>query len=772
MNFKANFETGVQGDEEKSLPEILEKKKKKEKTPLTREEYERYKEEGQRMIDSYDRFFKTFAKDVSLRFQLSDAFLIDFERGVVHIDTKWFAERGFSKDQVVWANLHELCHFRDLSEDPEAMLGNFTYMREQAKRTAAIMMRKYEEKFAQTNPEYLDRVRQAEQLPQAAQGSQSRGKKREQMTPMQQAAYKMHHTFYNILDDIYVNNLVSRKAPKYEEKRAGGQEVRRLYKEELFAECDYSKLPRHLQFVYSLLREEMIKDEQVTIGDEVKEVFERKIQYHGKEYSVKAVVEKLIKPHGGRDTKPGQRYAVIRETLEPIFNELLGKDLEEWDPQSPEEKKQQQEKNKGEGQQDKKQDDQQEQEEQETEEGSKPEEAEASEQESSESGESEATDEQETPGMNPFEGDYKQFDTANPDQFSEEDIEKWIGKHKEDRGEEEKKETQKKEEVGKSAEEKAAETQNTMDKKWAEENAVKYENLKRFREIEREIEPYLQDLSELWRYIVLGSTPIVERHKEGYFKTGELDIPRVIEEYPKLERRELDEVRVMKRTVSRETGIQKPELIRVRLVGDMSGSMATNEEKKHILQQCFVLILTSLREFNTYLNMNRQRTKSRLEVDTEAWVFGTNTQKIKRLRKESGLEDEQVQIVKIFDQLTQGRGDTNDGKPLGEILGSLSGEDKQKISQEKILELVFEITDGGSTDAEAAKKAITALDEIGVVVKAFQIGQVNIMEGQVFNHVWNEGRAERLGEVVGTKINNLLPALTAALKNYLGNVRL
>ncbi|MBI3627027.1 hypothetical protein HY224_03205, partial [Candidatus Uhrbacteria bacterium] len=75
---------------------------------------EKYKEQAQGLVDSHKRFFQTFAKDVSLSFKPSDAFYIDLERGEVNLAAQWFAEKGYSPDQFVWACLHELTHFRDL----------------------------------------------------------------------------------------------------------------------------------------------------------------------------------------------------------------------------------------------------------------------------------------------------------------------------------------------------------------------------------------------------------------------------------------------------------------------------------------------------------------------------------------------------------------------------------------------------------------------------------------------------------------------------------
>lgn len=676
-----------------------------EKVVELQEELRKCQQEGQRMIDSYKRFFITFAKDVSLRFEMSNGFYIDLENGVVHLNTVWFKEKGFSPEQILWATLHELSHFRDLAEDPEGMMRNFEYIIEQAKRTGALIMQKWEQKYGATDPNFIESLKKQRPI--------SKKDSSKTMNAAEEAAYKIHHTFYNIFDDIYVNNLVARRAPRFARGEAGEEEVKKLYREKLFDQTDYSKIPRHLQFLYKLLREEMVPDQEVIVSDEVAEVMRRKIKFQGQEYTPKEIVDKFIKPRADRDTKAGQRYFVLRNTLEPVFMELLIKDLEEWEPEKPL---------------------------------------------------------QECCGLgtgNPFEQDYEEFDKNSPDQIRDEDIQEWLNKCQKEKEEKEKE----KEEESKSVEEKAEEAQEKMDKEWCQKHNLDYKILRRYRRIEREVEPYLEDLSRLWQRIIFGSTKKVERALEGHFKTGvELDINKVIEEWPKIEKRQLEETRVMKKITQKEVLTRKPELIRVRLVCDMSGSM--NGDKLHVLQQCVVLLLSSLREFNTYLNLTRSETKSKLEVDTEVWVFGDSAEKAKRLRSESGMDEEQVEIIKIFEQLQNTSGSTFDNKPLEAILDSLTPEDKERISQGEIMEIVFEITDGGSSAPSETRKAVDALEEAGVIIRAFQIGAVNQVEEDTFNDVWNESREEKLGEVVGKKIENLLSAVTEALKKYLTSVKL
>ena len=691
-----------------------ENKEKGEKTA----EVDIYKQEAQKVIDSHQRLFETFAKDVSLSFKISNGFYIDLEKGEVNMDAKWFSEKGFSKEQILWACMHELSHFRDLAED-SGVMKNFEYIKEQAKKTGDLMLKKWEEKYGASEPEFIEMLKKQRPInPKKPQGAT--------MNAVEKSAYGIHHTFYNIFDDIYVNNLVSRKAPAYEADEKGGKEITRLYQEKLFVGTDYAEKPMHLQFVYKLLRQEMVKDEKVVVNEEVEEALNKKIVFQGKEYTSAEIVQSLIKPKKGRDTLASQRYFALRKTLEPIFQELLFKDLEKWNPQKPEKQNQ---------------------------------------------SEGESTEGEGEGNGNPFEQDYKDYEENNPDQISEEDIQEW--KEKKDKEDQDKKdkETQAQAQENKSADEKAKESQENMDKDWCAQNNVEFSTLQQFRKIESEVEPYLQDLSRLWQKIIFGSSKEIERGIEGHFKTGtELDVQKAIQQWPKIAQQKFDDVRVMKRTVSKEVLIKKPELIRVRLVGDMSGSM--DSEKRHILQQCFVLLLSSLREFNTHLNLTRSQTKSKLEVDTEAWIFGNDAQKIKKLKSESGVQDEQIEIIKIFEKLESTIGMTYDNKALEEIQKSLSKEDLEKISQKKTLEIVFEMTDGGSSDEKEAEQLVNALANSGIILRAFQIGKTNENDKKVFNSVWNSSQQEKRGEIVGEKIANLLPAVASALKKYLGNVQL
>ena len=134
-------------------------------------------------------------------------------------------------------------------------------------------------------------------------------------------------------------------------------------------------------------------------------------------------------------------------------------------------------------------------------------------------------------------------------------------------------------------------------------------------------------------------------------------------------------------------------------------------------------------------------------------------------------------MLQMFEKLQANLGYTDDFKVLDQINAVLSPEEREDIKSGEIMEIVLEVTDGGSTvnqnlNPTRARRSVDNLLASNVISRAFQIGAVNPDEKKTFNAVWNTGRDKKLGEIVGENIANLLPAVTAVLKEYLGTVRL
>lgn len=124
---------------------------------------------------------------------------------------------------------------------------------------------------------------------------------------------KAHGIFVNILDDITGNNGVHKILPSMEEV------ARDVYSERLFVPTDYTSSPLHLQFLYGLIRREMVPQEDVTIDPMVEEAIDR-LRHYGK--NKQDALAFVFNPF----TKPDQRWKVMERIIWPEYDALLQED--------------------------------------------------------------------------------------------------------------------------------------------------------------------------------------------------------------------------------------------------------------------------------------------------------------------------------------------------------------------------------------------------------------------------------------------------------------
>jgi hypothetical protein len=134
---------------------------------------------------------------------------------------------------------------------------------------------------------------------------------------------KAYHTLYNYLRDIYVNWSTLKTFPTWD------SHMQWLYVNKLFAWLDYTNLPKHLQYVYALLRESMVPGEKCDVAPDVRKQVDYQLiqdeQFGAKIQKAAWVGESLKK-----------RLLYISEHIEPRFEHFLGKDIaekEEWKPE-------------------------------------------------------------------------------------------------------------------------------------------------------------------------------------------------------------------------------------------------------------------------------------------------------------------------------------------------------------------------------------------------------------------------------------------------------
>ena len=197
-----------------------------------------------------------------------------------------------------------------------------------------------------------------------------------------------------------------------------------------------------------------------------------------------------------------------------------------------------------------------------------------------------------------------------------------------------------------------------------------------------------------------------------------------------------------------------------------------DEERLKTLREITVLLGRSLQEFNHYLGLARETTGTKLVADLEEWIFESKPQKIKPLAGDDyrtrNWEKDEADFIKSIGYLFSSGGTSADFLALEEIEKSVTDFDIERIKQGKLLEILIEITDGGSDNPELTREIKNMLKEKGIIAKAFQIGEPTEGEIEAFKTTWeNDGDGERVPE-----LSQVLPALTQFLKKYLKDVKL
>jgi len=202
---------------------------------------------------------------MDLRINIGPGWATNMETGEVMADPRFFMERGYTPDMSVYATLHEVCaHLREVVTEPKL------------------------------TDEVINFVKKGN-----AQG-----------------------IFHNIFSDIAGNNLIHAVLP-----RTMPDVAEQLYKEKLFPEEDYSTFPRHLQFLYKTIRQEMIPDSQTTALPEVDAAIEQLRDYQSKGDLIKYGTS-ITKSN--KEAMPArERFRVWVDLIYPVYEKLLEQDKQD-----------------------------------------------------------------------------------------------------------------------------------------------------------------------------------------------------------------------------------------------------------------------------------------------------------------------------------------------------------------------------------------------------------------------------------------------------------
>lgn len=207
------------------------------------------------------RLLNDLAEGSNFTFKRGNVWAINPDNGEATFDPKFFEDRGYTQAQSLFATLHELrCHLVEVKKIIDQPGGIDAYLR------------------------FKERAGQKQRI----------------------------HIWENCRTDIKGNTEIMRFAP------ALTPDARRLYKEKLWPETDFTEQPKHLQFMYAILRQNMVPDESVTIDPKVQEAIDKLRNVRGKD-----VVALSTDPC----QNPLFALMLSEKYIEPVIEELYEEDL-------------------------------------------------------------------------------------------------------------------------------------------------------------------------------------------------------------------------------------------------------------------------------------------------------------------------------------------------------------------------------------------------------------------------------------------------------------
>jgi len=585
-----------------------------------------------------------YAQQAGLIFERGDHWSIDMQTGRGTFDPKFFVKRGYTEAESMWATCHEIEHFRDWKKDTKAYANLFTRTEKERR---------------------LDLL-------------------------------------YRYVNNIMANREENRRFPAHRET------LEYLYEDKLFPRINYVKSPRHLQFIYALVRETVLPWEELALSPEVRAAIDKLKNIDGEGTD-------LILLASDPTAKPQDRFDLIQDYIEPVFEQFFQEDVREY----KEKKRQKSE------EQDKDKD--------------------VSEEESMEGG-SRGTDRgfidtNINKDEDYFAEEYDESEEKLPRVLSpkeaKEEIEKEIRRRQED---------------NKSPEQIAKE-------QFRARHGVSAAEIEDYSEEYKKIEYQIKPLRGIFERIIATRKEIKRRLKERTDQGVIIDPSMIAQAYIdtwggiassrtqlKIRKEEFDEHKLRE--------------FEFTLICDLSGSM--NEDhaggKSYEQKLATILIMEALDEFEKKLKEERLEKSVNLHILTEVRGFHGSDEELKPLSDTLDFST-RVRIAHRLENCTGNR--TADYKSLTQVAAKIDNETKHKIDNGDLKKVLILITDGGSDDVALAREAKDVLIAKGIIVKAIHIGHSGTADTEKFRKVWGRDGAPC------KDVSQLVRAISKLLQDFL-----
>lgn len=572
-----------------------------------------------------------------------NTFAFDLKTNTIYINSKFYEELGFSEEKTAFATLHEIEHFLE--------------------KVQLLAESDGEEQFVK----YLKRLQES----------------------------KAFSLMDNCLADIRENRTVVEKTHQ------GFSEIeKKCYREDLFQETDFTAEPKHIQFVYALLREARVLGEECLVAPAVRQEINKLRAITGNDGS--NLFEVLTDP----ETSMSARLKLQDKFVWPIVKKLLAEDLQDEEKKKEDEKKSEEDSDEGgDGEKSDESDGSEKTEEgkEQKSESKKSTEDKSKIQNSSKDkkGQGEGGKEVKLDPNEVFQDAYdramKKVPNAVPAEETKKALEDWQAEQKEN-------------------------PLDKADKEYADKLGVKKEDLQKYRQTVEALNEIVnpetnENVIEELRALIMR---IIAKHLK----------PQLSPQYPVAEGEDLVdpaqliadvkagnlEPKVWETHEIKEKKGKKFGEVEITLVCDRSGSMDENGgDKRREQQKATVLMLEVLKDFADICDSERVNLDSPLEVRSEVYSFQSDSNDAKPLKPMSKDLGEKER-VDIFGALATTSGSTTDFVPLETINRNLTDELKKKILDGEVKKIVIVFTDGGSDDASRVKMALEKLRQDGIIV--------------------------------------------------------
>ncbi len=507
---------------------------------------------------------------------------------------------------------------------------------------------------------------------------------------------------YQYINDILANREEDRRFPAHRETRAA------LYQVKLLPRVNYLKTPRHIQLITAMLRERIIPEEPLSLSPEVRTALKKLKNYDGEGTN-------LIDLATDPTVLPRNRFLLVRDYIEPVYEALFQKDIEER-------------KNKKKKEPDR---------------GGDP-----MNEESVEGGtrsiakgfiESSLPDEKEY-----FSEEYNEAIKALAGVFSPDEAREKIEKA-----------------IQRLREENKSPQQIARDQ-FKVEHGVTVEEAEDYAEEYKKIAHQIEPLREVFGRIIATRKETKRRLRERTDQGVIIDPSMMVQAYIDANsgvRDSRTQLKIKKEEFDEHTLNE----FEFSLTCDLSGSMNENWPggKSYEQKLSAILIIEALDEFEKRLKEERLEKSLDLHIRTEVRGFHAFDEELKSLSDFIDFAG-RVKISRRLEYCTGAN--TADYTSLVYIAAMMDAETEMKIRKGVLRKVVLLITDGGSDDVLLTKEARRRLISKGIVTGAIQIGQPGKSDSEKFKQIWgSDGLPCR-------DVSRLVPVVEGLLEGFLKNL--